>query len=101
MIFERILTCAYCGHAYPAGTPPHGIELLTEHIQQCERHPMRAVIAERDMLRNALVGLVGSDNKPELESLELAVRRAATLNAINALLKTMPKDNVSPESAAP
>lgn len=45
-----MLTCVYCGHAYPEGTPASGAEIavLTEHIKVCDRHPMRA-------LREALI----------------------------------------------
>jgi hypothetical protein len=39
----NILTCVYCGMAYPEGTPPHGAQILTDHIKVCERHPMRQV----------------------------------------------------------
>lgn len=40
---ENILTCVYCGMAYPEGTPPHGAKVLTDHIRACEKHPMRAL----------------------------------------------------------
>ncbi len=93
---NRILTCVYCGHAYPQDTPAHGDKVLTDHITQCEKHPMRAVIVQRDMLRKALVALVGADDPDELRSMELVMRglpapeadKAATINAIHALLHT-------------
>jgi hypothetical protein len=37
---ENIVTCVYCGHAYPAGTPTHGAEVLKAHIAECPQHPM-------------------------------------------------------------
>lgn len=37
---DRILTCVYCGHQYPQGTPPASAEVLTEHIKTCPEHPM-------------------------------------------------------------
>lgn len=37
----RVLTCVYCGHKYPQGTPD-GDEVLTNHIKDCPRHPLRA-----------------------------------------------------------
>jgi hypothetical protein len=37
---NNILTCVYCGMAYPEGTPPHGSKILTDHIKICEKHPM-------------------------------------------------------------
>ena len=36
-----VVTCVYCGHQYPDGTPTTKHELLTEHIKTCEKHPMR------------------------------------------------------------
>lgn len=47
---KEIVTCVYCGHAYPPGTPTANHPLLTEHIAQCEKHPMRAVTEQRDKL---------------------------------------------------
>lgn len=43
MITITCVTCVYCGHHYPEGTPPHGSDVLTEHIKGCEKHPMRAL----------------------------------------------------------
>lgn len=89
----RILTCVYCGHEYPQDTPAHGDEVLTAHIAQCEKHPMRAVIEQRDKLRSALAGMVGASTPEELSALEVGIRatpacdedRAVALNAIHAL----------------
>ncbi len=39
---SNVLTCVYCGEAYPPGAPTHGAEVLTEHIKVCRKHPMRA-----------------------------------------------------------
>ena len=85
----NILTCVYCGMAYPEGTPPHGSKVLTDHIKVCEKHPMRK-------LRKALSDLVGASTREELEAMELALRLApgieqdkiAAINAIHALLET-------------
>lgn len=95
---DRILTCVYCGHQYPQETPAHGDKVLTDHIAACEKHPMRAVVDQRDLLRKALVGLVGADSLEELRAMELMMRtlsapasdKAATIDAIHALLETMP-----------
>lgn len=53
----RVLTCVYCGHSYPPGTPEHGAETLTAHIKACAKHPMRVlevVIAAADDWRETL-----------------------------------------------
>ena len=94
----RVLTCVYCGHQYPPGTPPSNHDALTAHIKECPKHPMRKAEADLTLLRNALAGLVGASDKAELEQMELAVRvlpapeadKIASLNAIHALLATLP-----------
>lgn len=94
----RILTCVYCGHEYPQDTPASGSEILTEHIRVCERHPMRKAESDVAMLRAALVGLIGADSEQELRTMEAAMRllpapdadKAVSINAIHALLATMP-----------
>ena len=94
----RILTCVYCGQAYPQDTPAHGSSVLTEHIKVCPAHPMRKAESDIQMLRAALVGLIGAGEKAELLSMEAAIRiipgeeadKVAALNAVHALLLTMP-----------
>ena len=93
---KRILTCVYCGMAYPQDTPAWGSEVLTEHIKVCGKHPMREAESKIAILRKALVGLVGSDNKEGLEKMELAMRLVnapdadlvASINAIHVLIQT-------------
>jgi len=93
----RVLTCVYCGHEYPQDTPAAGAEILTEHIRQCEKHPMRKLESDNATLRKALIGLVGADTAGELEILEGVIRtmpvpdidKMTTINAIQALLTTM------------
>lgn len=90
------LTCVYCGHQYPEGTPPHGAQILTDHIKVCDKHPMRKLEQTNATLRKALVGLVGADTPKELEGMEAAIRllpvpdedRMNTINAIHALRDT-------------
>ena len=50
------LTCVYCGKEYPSNTPPSGadVEVLTIHIRQCEKHPMRKLEEENKKLKEAL-----------------------------------------------
>jgi hypothetical protein len=56
------------------------------------------------LLRGALIGLVGSSDKEELEVMEATVRllkapeadKIATINAIHALLATMPPPTSQP-----
>ena len=51
---SNILTCVYCGMAYPEGTPPHGAKVLTDHIKVCEKHPMRELEEELRATRHVL-----------------------------------------------
>lgn len=48
------LTCVYCGHKYPNGTPSHGAQILTDHIKVCEKHPMSELQRENADLKIAL-----------------------------------------------
>jgi hypothetical protein len=75
---SRVLTCVYCGREYPQDTPAHGDKILTDHIAVCEKHPMRKVVRERDVLRAALAGLVGVDDGGEL------IEMAAAISALPA-----------------
>lgn len=92
------LTCVYCGMSYPEGTPPHGAQVLTDHIKICEKHPLRQAEVTISKLRGALQGLVGASSKAELEGMELFMRTVkapesdtvASLNAIHALLDLIP-----------
>lgn len=43
---ERVLTCAFCGEAYPPGTPESNDSALLAHVKVCVKHPMREVEAE-------------------------------------------------------
>ncbi len=89
------LTCVYCGMAYPEGTPPHGNQILTDHIKICAKHPLRQAEARIVKLRNVLVGLVGAETKEELQAMELSLRslpgpeadRIAAINAIHVLIE--------------
>ena len=52
---DRVLTCVYCGHEYPPGSPSHGADVLTDHIKICDKHPMKAAVQkERERLVNQL-----------------------------------------------
>ncbi len=90
------LTCVYCGHAYPEGTPPHGSQILTDHIAVCEKHPMRKVVEDRMKLRTALCGLIGATTPAELEGMRSILQaipgddenKTVSLAAINTLLET-------------
>jgi len=105
----RVLTCVYCGQEYPQETPAWGNEVLTEHIRVCPKHPMRKAEADIALLRGALAGLVGASDKAELEKMELAMRvlpapaadKIASINAIHALLATLPNASAQPKQEAP
>ena len=93
---SNTLTCVYCGMAYPEGTPPHGAQILTDHIRVCEKHPMRRAEAKIFILRKALMDLIGASNEEELEAMETVLRstpapaadKVAAINAIRALIET-------------
>lgn len=43
---DRVLTCAFCGVAYPPGTSNSNSDALTDHIRTCPKHPMREAESE-------------------------------------------------------
>ena len=94
---SNTLTCVYCGMDYPEGTPPHGAQLLTDHIKVCEKHPLRQAEIKIAKLRLALIGLIGAETKEELKVMECTLRssqapdadKIAAINAIHILIETM------------
>lgn len=86
----RILTCVYCVHEFP--------------LRVCSKHPMRQAENDIALLRRALIGLVGVSEKAELEQMDVAMRlvpapeadKIASLNAIHALLATLPNTDGQP-----
>lgn len=96
----QILTCVYCSHEYLQDTLTHGVDVLTSHIKVCEKHPMRKAEANIATLRSALIGLVGSGDEEILRQMETMVRalpapesdKIVSVNAIHALLATVPKE---------
>lgn len=44
----RVLTCVFCGQAYPPGTPAAQHQALYRHVIECPKHPLaRAMLALR------------------------------------------------------
>lgn len=86
-----IITCVYCGMAYPQGTPAHGAQVLTDHIKICEKHPMweaEQTIAE---LQKALGDLIGAHTIEELDEME---------QGMNAMKDIVPPDDFATSIAA-
>lgn len=54
---EHVLICAFCGEAYPPGTPESNHEALASHIRVCAKHPMREVEEDLRIARQALAAL--------------------------------------------
>ena len=49
---SQVLTCIYCSHQYPPGTPSSNHQLLTEHIKVCDKHPMKKLNDQNVLLRD-------------------------------------------------
>ena len=56
---KKVITCVYCGQAYPEGTPTHGACILSEHIKVCEKHPLKFALEKIKKLREALFSFIG------------------------------------------
>lgn len=93
---NTVVTCVYCGHEYPEGTPTAKAELLTKHIAQCEKHPLRESEAKIKLLREALCGIMNIASDDELDGMEAALKalpademdRNVALQGIAALRQT-------------
>lgn len=46
---ENVLRCAFCGEAYPPGTPPSQHEALTAHVYDCRAHPLGQIVRDLAM----------------------------------------------------
>ena len=55
---DRIVTCVYCGKEYPNNTPTHGTEILTSHIEECEKHPLYEARKEISFLYTLLANVI-------------------------------------------
>ncbi|SDF23385.1 DHH family phosphoesterase [Phytopseudomonas seleniipraecipitans] len=92
----RVLTCVYCAHEYPQGTPAAGDQVLTDHIRQCPKHPMREAEQTILQLREALAGLLGESTLFGLAHLEAGLglvpmpktEKAVMLRAIQVMRDT-------------
>src|SRR5689334_4296191 len=77
---ERVLTCAFCGEAYPPGTPESNDGALLAHVKVCAKHPMReteeTVRRLRDAASEAFEALEETLAEPATVMETLAVQRA-------------------------
>jgi len=93
---ERIVTCAYCGHEYHNGTPTSQHSGVINRFNVCDKHPVRELNSVNKVLRSALVGLVGSDDKAVLKQMVIGLRSVGipsedeicAINGILALINT-------------
>ena len=63
---QCVLTCVYCGHAYPPGTPGSNHEALTAHVVVCEEHPAMR-------LRKALSAFIDAIHCGDLSWLQVSL----------------------------
>lgn len=60
VVNARVVTCVYCGLAFPSGTPTSQDERLTTHIRGCEKHPMYALWQQACAMWD-LLGFIGEE----------------------------------------
>lgn len=79
----QVLTCVYCGHAYPPGTPASGSDALTAHIRVCEKHPMRQCESKLARVREVLDVCIDSIAKTTIKWIDpVSVDRWNTARAM-------------------
>jgi hypothetical protein len=61
------VNCVYCGHRYGPGetTPVSMADALKAHVEKCPKHPMSALKADNEWLREGLRGIARMDPKTE------------------------------------
>lgn len=70
---NNVLTCVYCGHEYPDGTPSAKHKLLTDHIRVCEKHPLRSAEEQIKKLVRALSALMGVTSKNDIVNMTIGI----------------------------
>lgn len=95
---ERIKALALA-NGFKLKLQPDGREDLNPYVYEFAADLVEAQVSDLATLRSALVGLVGAETEDELRELEALMRllpapeadKAASINAIHALLYTIPK----------
>ncbi len=99
---RNVVTCVFCGHEYPTGTPRAQHQALTDHVAVCDKHPaaafrLRAEKAEEEAAR-LTSSLAASDDEIMRRVREIGNlihkhhRETALLNMENEGLKKMVDD---------
>jgi len=75
---NKTIHCAFCGQAYPDGTPESKHERLAAHIRECSQHPLKPLIEAARFALTHSHGALGEDAYAEisweaLDRLEKAV----------------------------
>ncbi len=89
----RIVTCVYCGHAYPPETQRSKRKILYEHIKLCPKHPLRhaeeqiaTLIAELDAWKSVFGTTQLTHAQARLEQAEKAnAKRSAQAEALRKI----------------
>ena len=79
---RQTLTCVYCGQEYPPGSPTHGAAVLTEHIKQCEKHPMRKLVMALKEARAFILDRVDAGVFPDRDCLTAAEEISGALEGL-------------------
>ena len=79
---RQTLTCVYCGQEYPPGSPTHGAAVLTEHIKQCEKHPMRKLVGALKEARAFILDRVDAGVFPDRDCLTAAEEISRALEGL-------------------
>ena len=65
---ENTLTCVYCGHEYPSGTPSSNAETLDTHIRLCVKHPLYEARERLARLEAALLDIKSKASCVDIQS---------------------------------
>jgi hypothetical protein len=79
---ECVLTCVFCAHEYPPGTPTANHKRLREHVAVCPDHPAAVFRAERDALQAKIDAVLEACNETHRRKDEAGYTAVARIQAI-------------------
>lgn len=86
---QRIVTCIYCGYAYPTGTPTNRHKRLTDHIKVCPDHPMKKVVEALQGTLHSLEYVTSQEDKFKNIQLNGRTVRDERIAVARAVLKEL------------
>lgn len=79
---DKLLTCVFCGHQYPPGTPESNHASLKAHVAVCPDHPAKVY---RDLLETVVDEASHTKQDGGLREWQVTIDRSTLMGIENAL----------------